>query len=63
MSNFASVGIYQWLLNHLVQDVPDEMLACESFCRKPQCSGWETCLRRLDCAAAMADKDRQIQTV
>jgi hypothetical protein len=44
-----------WLMGHLIQDVPDDLAVCEFDCRKPQCTqgDWENCQRRLQyCAIA-----------
>ena len=40
----------RWLLNAIVQDVPDEIASCEFDCRKGQCrhEEWSTCTRRLE---------------
>jgi len=39
----------QWVLNHIVQEVPEDSALCEFDCRKGQCtvSEWATCERRL----------------
>ncbi len=38
-----------WLMDQLVQDVPDDLALCEFGCRKQQCrmGEWEHCERRL----------------
>jgi hypothetical protein len=33
------VGFLHWLRDQIVQDVPEELEACEFDCRKPQCTG------------------------
>ncbi len=44
------VGFVQWVLNQIVQDVPEDCELCEFDCRKPQCtrSEWQSCERRLN---------------
>ena len=39
----------RFLLDHLIQDVPEAIALCEFDCRRTQCmaSEWETCERRL----------------
>ena len=38
-----------WLANEVIQDVPDELAACEFDCRKQHCTSddWSSCERRL----------------
>ena len=40
---------FGWLMNEIVQDVPEENAICEFDCRKPQCTfeQWLSCERRL----------------
>jgi hypothetical protein len=44
---------FGWLMNEIVQDVPEEIAVCEFDCRKPQCTSeqWVCCKRRLKKAA------------
>ena len=39
----------RWIKGRLVQDVPEEIAACEFECRRTECKqgDWETCERRL----------------
>ena len=39
----------QWVLNQIVQDVPEDSALCEFGCRKGQCTQgeWAMCERRL----------------
>ena len=41
--------LWQQLKKRLVQEVPEEVCACEYDCRKPECRNgdWESCQRRL----------------
>ena len=43
-----------WVGAHLVQDVPEEIAACEFDCSKPECEGAEliNCERRIRVEAA-----------
>jgi hypothetical protein len=40
----------QWVLNQIVQDVPEDSALCEFDCRKGQCTQgeWQECERRLN---------------
>jgi hypothetical protein len=46
-------GIWRWLRNQFIQEVPEDSALCEFDCRKGQCrmEEWETCDRRLTKAA------------
>ena len=48
----------RWLLNAIVQDVPDEIAGCEFDCRKGQCrhEEWSTCSRRLE---SLSQRERE----
>ena len=39
----------RWMRSRLVQDVPEDVAACEFECRRTECKQgeWETCERRL----------------
>jgi len=52
-SNQPIRGIWRWLRNQIVQDVPEDSALCEFDCRKGQCTTeeWEGCDRRLNKAA------------
>jgi hypothetical protein len=41
--------LWRMILNQLIQNVTEEVAACEFDCRKPECpiGQWETCERRL----------------
>jgi len=41
--------LWQRLKDRLVQEVPDEVGACEYGCRKPDCRNgdWDSCQRRI----------------
>jgi hypothetical protein len=41
--------VRQWLKAQLIQDVPEDIAACEFECRKIECrqGDWETCENRL----------------
>ena len=43
-----------WVLNQIIQDVPEDIALCQFDCRKGQCSHgeWETCERRLSRAGS-----------
>lgn len=49
----AAHNAFGWLLNQIVQDVPEEIAICEFDCDKPQCrfDTWACCERRLRKAA------------
>jgi hypothetical protein len=40
---------FGWLMNEIVQDVPEPIAVCEFDCRKTQCTfaEWASCERRL----------------
>lgn len=40
---------WHFLVNHLIQDVPSELAACEFDCRETECSmeRWISCERRM----------------
>jgi curli biogenesis system outer membrane secretion channel CsgG len=44
---------FGWLMNEIVQDVPEPIAVCEFDCRKTQCTfaEWASCERRLKKAA------------
>jgi hypothetical protein len=44
------IGFVQWLLDHFIQDVPEDQALCEFDCRKQQClrGEWQQCERRLN---------------
>jgi hypothetical protein len=44
------MGLWRWVKDQIVQDVPKDSALCEFDCRKEQCTigEWETCERRLD---------------
>ena len=39
----------RWIKSRLIQDVPEDIAACEFECRKMECrqGDWETCEKRL----------------
>ncbi len=43
-------GVWRWLRNQIVQEVPEDSSLCEFDCRKGQCTmgEWESCDRRLN---------------
>jgi hypothetical protein len=45
----AMVGLWQWIKNQIVQDVPEEIALCEFDCHKQQCTEreWQRCPRRI----------------
>jgi hypothetical protein len=48
---FTTFG--RWVINQIVQDVPEDIALCEHDCRKRQCTlgEWDRCERRLRNAA------------
>jgi hypothetical protein len=48
----------RWIKRRLIQDVPEEIAACEFECRRTECQQgeWETCERRL--RGMCRDQDR-----
>ena len=48
----------RWIKSRLIQDVPEEIAACEFECRKTRCQrgDWETCENRL--RGMRGDKNR-----
>ena len=48
----------QWFKTRLIQEVPEEIAACEFECRKTECreGDWETCEKRL--RGMSQDQDR-----
>ena len=41
---------WRFLMDHLIQDVPEAIAVCEFDCRRPDCTAeeWLTCARRLE---------------
>ena len=48
----------RWIKGRLIQDVPEDIAACEFECRRTECQQgkWETCEKRL--RGMRGDKDR-----
>jgi hypothetical protein len=47
-SERLSHRVKRWLINQVIQDVPEDVALCEFDCRKSQCrmGEWENCERR-----------------
>ena len=47
------IGLWQWVKDQIVQEVPKDIALCEFDCRQTQCAmgEWETCAHRLEKAA------------
>lgn len=50
--------LQQWIKDRMVQDVPEDIAACEFECRRTECrlGDWSTCENRL--RGMCGDKDR-----
>jgi hypothetical protein len=48
----------RWIKRRLIQDVPEDIAACEFECRRMECrqGDWQTCEKRL--RGMRGDKDR-----
>ena len=49
---------WRFLVDQLIQDVPESIAVCEFDCREPQCSGerWHSCERRLQAQQRAPEK-------
>ena len=54
---------WRFLVNQLIQDVPDEIAACEFDCRDTECplEHWVSCERRLQTTEGLVEHARRRQ--
>ena len=47
-------GFSRWVIDQIIQDIPEDCAVCEFDCRKTQCTQdqWMLCSRRLDALRA-----------
>jgi hypothetical protein len=58
-------GFSHWVLNELIQDVPEESALCEFDCRRAQCTQgeWSSCSRRLNSAAGELMPNQEVDPI
>lgn len=53
---------WRFLMDHLIQDVPESIAVCEFDCRKPDCTPeqWASCERRLRTVQQFRETPRRV---